>query len=104
MAKKKDNTRNLILVGLGGILVYKLFLEKPNWQPIPNPFPLHPELPPAPTDTGGADWQDWVGAAIDIYGAASSLWQPGGAFYNEPVPTPTEDPAFWSAYENFAWP
>lgn len=96
MAKKKDNTTNILIFGGVAVVAWALLGKSNNNGNNNNNggnysnFPNVPSAPPANTP----EWQFWATAIVGTFGNVIQLWQPGGPFYNEPgvvdvVGTPT---------------
>jgi len=84
MAKKKDNNEMILVVALIGAVAYFMSNKegnKPAYNPTAN---FANEIGPAPAPNT-PQWQTWVGAAINLYGAVDDLWEPGGPFHNNNV-------------------
>jgi len=89
MARKKDdNTIKILALAGVGIGIYLMMKPKPiggNYQYYPN-FPQVPPKPSTPQQI-----QQWINSIVQTFGTVSSLWQPGGPFYNDPdVPGPQD--------------
>lgn len=80
MARKNDQTRNIILAGLIGFAAWQLLKPK-KAPPTTQNFQ---QMPPAPPP-GTPAWQMWAQGIVNVFGSVAQLWQPGGPFYNQPI-------------------
>lgn len=76
MAKKKDNTK-LLIIGLFGLAAIMLLRQ----QNRPRYNPQQTYVPPRPVNNTPQAISQWVTTMIQVYGKARELWQPGGPFY-----------------------
>lgn len=81
MAKKKDNTLAIAILGIAAFL-----LLSRNNQPTQYPYPTFPNVPqpPASSSNNLSEFQQWVMFILSLIGPVASLWQPGGPFYSLP--------------------
>lgn len=79
MSKKNNNTAYLLL-GLAAFLI--LQQRRPAAAP---PYNNYPQAPPAPPRSNAQAFAAWAAAMVHLYGNVSSLWQPGGPFYQFPA-------------------
>jgi len=84
---KNSELITFALIGLGA---YLLLRPQQTRQFVPGVT----QVPQQPNpNTNAAAWQQWVTAIVAIFGTASTLWQPGGPFYNTNI-TPQDINAF----------
>lgn len=78
MAKKKDNTLAIAILGIAAFLLFSR-----NTRPVQYPYPNFPTVPQQPPlGNNLSEFQQWVMLIISLVGPVASLWQPGGPFYS----------------------
>ena len=92
------STNKIIGAALVGFVVWQVAKPKTG-------TPANQPPPPRPHPSSDRDkWVKWASVIIAIFGQAKKLWEPGGPFYNTPVPEPNAEGGgpFWDDVANVA--
>lgn len=85
-----------------GYAVYSYSQTPAPTAPVVPPPPVNPPGSQQPSNPNYMKWLKWASVAIAIFGIAKKQWEPGGIFYNTPVPEYDAGSQFWQDVSNYA--